>query len=59
MQRRTAIESDWVGRDRTLPPLQAQASTGKPTAKHCGGFQQAWEKKRQKPSVPCGSDGSS
>ena len=38
-----------TGLGTNLDKRGSQASTEKPT-KHCGGFQQAWEKKRQKPS---------
>jgi transposase len=37
-----------TGVGTTLDKRGSQASTEKPTTKHCGGFQQAWEKKRQK-----------
>ena len=37
-----------TGLGTSLDKRGSQASTEKPTTKHCGGFQQAWEKKRQK-----------
>lgn len=41
-----------TGVGTTLDKRGSQASTEKPTTKHCGGFQQAWEKKRQKLPEP-------
>lgn len=39
-----------TGLGTSLDKRGSQASTENPATKHCGGFQQAWEKKRQKPS---------
>ena len=38
-----------TGLGTSLDKRGSQASTEKPATKHCGGFQQAWETKRQKP----------
>ena len=41
-----------TGLGTSLDKRGSQASTGKPATKHCGGFQQVWEKKRQKLPEP-------